>query len=135
MPTSPHDVLVPPSYVGLQSTKTVLFASVLTILALLVRFCVEHQRCLRQESGDQQREVANYVPFFGHHFNLLSHPAETLRHWAHVYGDVFVIRLGRRRVTMINSGKAARAIYARQSNALNSRPELWTYHHVSAKIT
>lgn len=129
-----YDLLIQPSYLRSLSVKVCLFASAAVALALLVRYWVEHQRDSSQKSGDQQREVANYVPFFGHHFSLLSHPAETLRCWTRVYGDVFVIKLGGRRVTMINSGKAARAIYARHSNALNSRPELWTYHHVSEKI-
>lgn len=132
--TLTHDFLLQPSHLHPQSIKGVsLFvASAVVLLILIARYWLEHPQNLSQEADDRQRQAANYIPFFGHHFSLLSHPAETLRHWSRVCGDVFIIR-GRRKVTMINSGQAARSIYARHSNALNSRPELWTYHHVFSK--
>lgn len=129
-----QDILVQGQHPEPRSTKIPLFSSLLLVFALLVRFWVKNLRTSNlktQAASDQQNVVPSYVPIVGHHFSLLSSPAETLRNWARVHGDVFIVKLGSRRVTIVNSGRAARDIYARHSNALNSRPELWTYHNVS----
>ena len=111
------------------------FSSLLVLVAFLLRYCLKRliSGLSKPKSTGKQpvlNSVPSIVPILGHHLSLLSAPAEKLQQWAKQYGSVFMIRLGNRRVAMVNSGAAAREIYARHSNALNSRPEVWTYHHV-----
>ena|SRR5271163_3359743 len=70
------------------------------------------------------------LPFVGNIYDIKPNAAEQYREWSHQYGDVFQIQLGDIPVLVINSANAAKRIFSGHSNALSSRPVLYTFHKV-----
>jgi 3-hydroxyphenylacetate 6-hydroxylase len=55
---------------------------------------------------------------------------EQYREWSKTYGDVYQIQLGNIPVIVCNSAESARVLFGHFSQALSSRPVLYTFHKV-----
>ncbi|KAF2811331.1 putative daf-9 isoform A [Mytilinidion resinicola] len=68
-------------------------------------------------------------PVVGNLFQLRDKvTAQHYQTWAKTYGDVFQVQLGNTTAVVINSSKAAKALFLGQSHALNSRPTFYIFH-------
>jgi 3-hydroxyphenylacetate 6-hydroxylase len=70
-------------------------------------------------------------PLIGNIPDIKYNAAEKYRLWSKVYGDVYQIQLGNVPVIVVNSADAAKKIFGQNSQALSSRPVMWTFHKVS----
>jgi len=69
-------------------------------------------------------------PIFGNIPDIKYNAAEKYREWSKTYGDVYQIQLGNIPVIVCNSAEAARILFGHFSQALSSRPVLYTFHKV-----
>ena len=70
------------------------------------------------------------LPIVGNIHQIRVNAAEQYRLWRDQYGPVYQIMLGNIPVIIINSAAAAREIFGANSQALASRPEMYTFHKV-----
>lgn len=70
------------------------------------------------------------LPIVGNIHQIRTNAAEQYRLWAQKYGPVYQIMLGNIPVIIINSAASAREIFGANSQALSSRPEMYTFHKV-----
>ena len=98
----------------------------MTVLILLSAFFYEQRRQSFRIPGFPQ---ATGLPVLGN--ILVENIAEQCRLWKYSYGDVFQVQLGEIPILVVNTAAAAKAIFMGHSNALSSRPNLWTFHEVS----
>lgn len=98
--------------------------------ALMVLF-VSHE-FKRYRSRIRQFPGPVGLPLIGNLWQLHRQNApEVYRSWSTRYGDVFQIQLGDVPVLVVNSAKAAKAIFSQESQASASRPTFYTFHQVS----
>lgn len=69
-------------------------------------------------------------PLIGNLWQVRHDAAEKYREWAKEFGSVFQVQLGNIPVLVINSAAAAKVILGHNSQAIASRPELYTFHKV-----
>lgn len=69
-------------------------------------------------------------PVVGNLWHIRTNAAEQYRRWARTHGPVYQIMLGNVPVIVVNSAKAANAVFLSNSHALSSRPEFYTFHKV-----
>lgn len=69
-------------------------------------------------------------PIVGNLFQLGKSPALTFLKWSGKYGDVYQLRLGNKRVIVVNSYTAATQLWIHNMSANCSRPITYTFHHV-----
>ncbi|KAF6795461.1 3-hydroxyphenylacetate 6 hydroxylase [Colletotrichum sojae] len=72
------------------------------------------------------------LPLIGNLHQVRHDAAEKYREWSREYGAVFQVQLGNIPVLVINSASAAKVILGHNSQAVASRPELYTFHKVLA---
>lgn len=70
-------------------------------------------------------------PLIGNLLDIKVNAAEKYREWAKKFGDVYQIQLGNVPVVVINSAAAGKTIFGQNAQAMNSRPEFYTFHKVS----
>lgn len=70
------------------------------------------------------------LPLIGNLANIRVNAAEQYRKWSKEYGQVYQIMLGNIPVIVVNSAASAKALFIRNSHALSSRPEFYTFHKV-----
>lgn len=70
------------------------------------------------------------LPLIGNLYAIRTNAAAQYKAWSKVYGDVYQVQLGNVPVVVVNSAKAARALWVGQSQALSSRPVTYTFHKV-----
>lgn len=71
------------------------------------------------------------LPLIGNIWDIRVNAAEQYRQWSKKYGAVYQVQLGNIPVIVVNSAAAAKVIFGRNSQALASRPEFYTFHKVS----
>lgn len=72
----------------------------------------------------------------GHLYQLGNDHATTAESWAAKYGwPVFQLRMGRRRVVMLNSFEAAREWLVKNQSATIDRPWFYTFHGIISKTS
>ncbi|KAL7267652.1 hypothetical protein RUND412_009752 [Rhizina undulata] len=69
-------------------------------------------------------------PLLGNLLDIRSNAPERYRQWIRQFGDVYQIQLGNVPVLIVNSAKAAKEIFVKNSSATSSRPEFYTFHKV-----
>ncbi|KAI8307481.1 Transcriptional activator protein acu-15 [Colletotrichum sp. SAR11_240] len=72
------------------------------------------------------------LPLIGNLWQVRHDAAEKYREWAKEFGSVFQVQLGNIPVLVINSAAAAKVILGHNSQAIASRPELYTFHKIVA---
>ncbi|KAL3496158.1 cytochrome P450 [Aspergillus germanicus] len=72
--------------------------------------------------------IPKALPLLGNLYQLRSNAAQQYRLWSKRYGPVYQIRLGNVPVLVVNSAAAAKVIFGHNSQAVASRPELYTFH-------
>lgn len=70
------------------------------------------------------------LPLVGNLHSIRTNAAAQYKAWSKVYGDVYQVQMGNVPVVVVNSAKAARALWVGQSQALSSRPVTYTFHKV-----
>lgn len=70
------------------------------------------------------------LPLIGNLYQVRHDAAEKYREWSREYGAVFQVQLGNIPVLVVNSAAAAKVILGHNSQAVASRPELYTFHKV-----
>lgn len=55
--------------------------------------------------------------------------------WAGTYGDVYQVQMGNVPIVVVNSARAARALWVGQSQALSGRPVTYTFHKVGEEVS
>lgn len=70
------------------------------------------------------------LPLIGNLYSIRTNAAAQYKTWSKVYGDVYQVQMGNVPVVVVNSAKAARALWVGQSQALSSRPITYTFHKV-----
>lgn len=70
------------------------------------------------------------LPLIGNLHQIRTNAAEQYRLWAKTHGDVYQVQLGNVPVVVVNSARAARALFGNLSGGLKSRPEFYTFHKV-----
>jgi phenylacetate 2-hydroxylase len=63
-------------------------------------------------------------------FRMQGSQAITFRHWAKMYGTVYQVRLGSKRVVVVNSFDIARELWVDNMRATASRPTSYTFHSI-----
>ncbi|KAF1924249.1 cytochrome P450 [Didymella exigua CBS 183.55] len=91
---------------------------------LLANEYVRYTRRLKGFSGPRNWPLVGNIP------DIKYNAAEKYREWSKQYGAVYQIQLGNEPVVVVNSAEAARKIFGGNSQALSSRPVLWTFHKV-----
>lgn len=71
------------------------------------------------------------LPLIGNLASIQTNATATYKDWARTYGDVYQVQMGNVPVVVVNSARAARALWVGQSQALSSRPVTYTFHKVS----
>lgn len=74
------------------------------------------------------------LPLIGNLHQIRSNAAQQYRRWSEKYGAVYQIRLGNHPVLVVNSAAGAKVIFGHNSQAVASRPELYTFHKVFLPI-
>lgn len=70
-------------------------------------------------------------PIFGNAFQIWNNPAKVFIKWSQNYGtSVFQIRLGYKRIVVVNSFEDAKDIWIDHCTSVNSRPESYTFHGI-----
>ncbi|XP_077998222.1 cytochrome P450 2U1-like [Glandiceps talaboti] len=67
------------------------------------------------------------LPFFGCLHKLVPIPCETFMTWAKKYGDVFSVRLGVKRVVVINGYETIREALTKNRYTFSGRPLMWIW--------
>lgn len=70
------------------------------------------------------------LPIIGNIHQTLSNASLVYSKWAKQYGDVYQVRMGDRRVVVVNSYDAIKELWLQNRNKTNSRPSLYTFHSV-----
>ncbi|CUM65667.1 uncharacterized protein PRCAT00003315001 [Priceomyces carsonii] len=71
------------------------------------------------------------LPIVGNTFQLINNPAKKCIEWSKKYeASIFQIRLGIKRIVVVNSFEDVQNIWLKNSRATNSRPVLYTFHHI-----
>lgn len=74
------------------------------------------------------------LPLIGNLYSIRTNAAARYKVWSRMYGDVYQVQMGNVPVVVVNSAKAARALWVGQSQALSSRPVTYTFHKVCRLI-
>lgn len=69
-------------------------------------------------------------PLLGNLWAIRRNAAAQYAAWARTYGDVYQVQLGNVPMVVVNSARAAKALWVGQSQALSSRPITYTFHKV-----
>lgn len=69
-------------------------------------------------------------PIVGSLFSAGASQAVTFQKWARRYGPVYQVRLGTKRVVIVNSFAAARELWVDHMRATASRPTSYTFHNI-----
>lgn len=70
------------------------------------------------------------LPLIGNIWDISYNAAEQYRIWSRKYGGVFQVQLGNIPIIVVNDAASAKTIFGTNSQALASRPELYTFHKV-----
>ncbi|KAL0937396.1 3-hydroxyphenylacetate 6 hydroxylase [Colletotrichum truncatum] len=70
-------------------------------------------------------------PLIGNLYQVRHDAAEKYREWSKEFGAVYQVQLGNIPVLVVNSAAAAKVILGHNSQAVASRPELYTFHKVT----
>lgn len=71
------------------------------------------------------------LPLIGNLLAIRNDAASKYKEWSKTYGDVYQVQMGNVPIVVVNSAKAAKALWVGQSQALSSRPATYTFHKVS----
>lgn len=75
------------------------------------------------------------LPFFGNTFQVLRNPSLKFLEWAKKYNSsIFVIHLGTLPVIVVNSYEDVVALWRSNTNAMGSRPTLYTFHKIVSAV-
>ncbi|PSR82120.1 cytochrome P450 [Coniella lustricola] len=72
------------------------------------------------------------LPVIGNLLATRTNAAVQYKTWAKTYGDVYQVQMGNVPIVVVNSAKAAKALWVGQSQALSSRPVTYTFHKVAS---
>lgn len=72
------------------------------------------------------------LPLLGNLLSIRKNASAKYKEWAKTYGDVYQVQMGNVPVVVVNSAKAAKALWVGQSQALSSRPITYTFHKVAS---
>lgn len=95
-----------------------------TLVYVLVTEYVRYRARIKGLSGPRGYPLVGNIP------QIRVNAAEQYRKWAQEFDSVYQIMLGNVPVVVINSAKAAKAIFSSNSQALSSRPEFYTFHKI-----
>lgn len=70
------------------------------------------------------------LPLIGNLWSIRKNASAQYKAWSKTYGDVYQVQMGNVPVVVVNSAKAAKALWVGQSQALSSRPITYTFHKV-----
>lgn len=70
------------------------------------------------------------LPLIGNLLSIRKNASAKYKEWSKTYGDVYQVQMGNVPVVVVNSAKAAKALWVGQSQALSSRPITYTFHKV-----
>ena len=103
-----------------------LLAGILVIPALYIVF----NEVVRQKSRIPTLKGPPGLPLIGNLHQIRTNAAEQYRSWSKTYGGVYQIQLGSIPIVVVNTAAAAKVIFGQNAQALNSRPEFYTFHKV-----
>ncbi|KAF3768104.1 hypothetical protein M406DRAFT_70202 [Cryphonectria parasitica EP155] len=72
------------------------------------------------------------LPLIGNLLSIRTDAAAQYKEWSKTYGDVYQVQMGNVPIVVVNSAKAAKALWVGQSQALSSRPVTYTFHKVAS---
>lgn len=104
----------------------------LTALCILLPVCLYEKRRKSLRLSDFAGPMG--WPIVGNIYDIKTHAAEQYRQWSYLFGDAFQVQLGDIPVLVVNTAASAKAIFSGHSNALSSRPTLYTFHKVGLVI-
>lgn len=70
------------------------------------------------------------LPLIGNIHSIRTNAVAQYSAWAKKYGDVYQVQMGNVPIVVVNSAKAAKALFSGQSQALSGRPIMYTFHKV-----
>lgn len=94
------------------------------VLYILSNEYVRYSRRIKGFPGPRNWPLVGNIP------DIKYNAAEKYREWSKTFGAVYQIQLGNEPVIVVNSAQAARKLFGGNSQALSSRPVLWTFHKV-----
>lgn len=117
------------SYITRSFQASPIFTVFLLLAAVIAVYLIfaEVQRSTRRLA---QFGGPSGLPIIGNIHQIRVNAAEQYRIWSKRYGPVYQIMLGNVPVIVVNSAESARDIFGKNSQALSSRPEFYTFHKV-----
>lgn len=100
------------------------------IFILVATFYIVVNEVVRYQARIPTLKGPSGLPLIGNLHQIRTNAAEQYRKWAKSFGAVYQIQLGNIPIVVVNSAAAARVIFGKNSNALSSRPEFYTFHKV-----
>ncbi|EDU42121.1 cytochrome P450 78A3 [Pyrenophora tritici-repentis Pt-1C-BFP] len=85
---------------------------------------VRYSRRIKGFSGPPNWPLVGNIP------DIKYNAAQKYMEWSKKYGAVYQVQLGNEPVIVVNTADAARKLFGGHSQALSSRPVLWTFHKV-----
>ncbi|AOA63578.1 Phenylacetate 2-hydroxylase [Komagataella phaffii CBS 7435] len=111
---------------------TVVFSCILVIM--LWHFLSSIGLVFNQDSEIKNIPSIPGLPFFGNTFDTLSNPHLKYQEWCQRYGyDIFQVRIGTKRIVIVNSYDSIQKLWTENCSSNNSRPVLYTFHKVLSK--
>ncbi|KAI1811592.1 putative cytochrome P450 phenylacetate hydroxylase [Poronia punctata] len=71
-------------------------------------------------------------PVIGNYLDIRNNAAIQYETWGKKYGDVYQVQLGNTTVVIVNTPAAAKTLFMSNSQALSSRPVMYTFHKVAS---
>ncbi|KAE8828717.1 hypothetical protein PTNB73_06153 [Pyrenophora teres f. teres] len=85
---------------------------------------VRYSRRIKGFPGPPNWPVVGNIP------DIKYNAAQKYMEWSKKYGGVYQVQLGNEPVIVVNTADSARKLFGGHSQALSSRPVLWTFHKV-----
>lgn len=110
------------------SIRTVLYSNLLTIASYIILDWTLDVGCDTPKILNMPSVVG--FPIVGNLFQLGASQSLTYMRWKDIYGPVFQMRLGTKRVVVANSYKSAAHLWVDKMSSNNSRPLSYTFHKI-----
>lgn len=110
-----------------------LLASSLALPAALLIYVLANE-VVRRRARVPGMQGPRGWPLVGNLPSIRTNAAAQYSEWATEYGDVYQVQMGNEPIVIVNSARAARALWVGQSQALSGRPVTYTFHKVSFRL-
>ncbi|KAI0139345.1 putative cytochrome P450 phenylacetate hydroxylase [Xylariaceae sp. FL1272] len=113
--------------INVHSVATALLASAVSLLLWLIA-----NEFIRSRGRIRGLKGPRGWPVIGNYLDIRSNAAIQYEAWGKKYGEVYQVQLGNSTVVIANTPAAAKTLFMGNSQALSSRPVMYTFHKVAS---